>query len=235
MSKYCPVSQGTVLYMDCLDCDDKQCKKQTIQKAKYNQVVIGIDQSYKNTGISIAADNKLIKVKSINLEKYNTNSERREKLKQTLNNVLNSVCKENISAKNVICIIERIRLRSQGFLNIDYIKSIGALNAVIVDVCALFGVSVYSVDTRCWKSQVIGTSKPQSNKYGVPEEKWPTVQWVIKQGFESSILQTVEGRKTKGTFTKDGQKYMYNNDASDSAGIAMFYFVGDKDKLKIEK
>lgn len=236
MSKYCPVSQGTVLYMDCLDCDDKQCKKHNTQtKAKYDQVVIGIDQSYKNTGISIAADNKLIKVKSINLEKYNTNSEKREQLKKTLHNVLNSVCKENISDKKVICVIERIRLRSQGFLNIDYIKSIGALNAVIVDVCALFGVPVYSVDTRCWKAQVIGTSKPQSNKYGVPEEKWPTVKWVINQGFESSILQTVEGRKTKGTFMKDGQKYMYNNDAADSAGIAMFYFVGDKDKLKAEK
>ena len=66
-------------------------------------------------------------------------------------------------------------------------------------------------------------------------EKWPTVQWVINQGFESSILQKVEGRKTKGTFTKDGQKYMYNNDAADSAGISMFGFVGDKSKLKIEK
>ena len=30
-------------------------------------------------------------------------------------------------------------------------------------------------------------------------------------------------------------KYMYNNDAADSAGIAMFWFVGEHEKLKEEK
>ena len=29
--------------------------------------------------------------------------------------------------------------------------------------------------------------------------------------------------------------YMYNNDAADSAGIAMFGFIGDQDKLQEEK
>ena len=138
-------------------------------------------------------------------------------------------------AKEVICIIERIRLRSQGFLNIDYIKSIGALNSIIVDVCHDYCVPVYSVDTRCWKAQVIGTSKPMTNKYGVPEEKWPTVRWLLNKGWEDSILIKVNGRKSKSTFIRDGQKYMYNNDAADSAGIAMFGFIGDKDKLQEEK
>lgn len=236
MSKYCPVYKNNVLYMDCLDCEDKkQCKTQKPQqKHKYNQIVIGIDQSYNNTGISICADGKLLKVKSLDLSHLKTKTEKRYKLQSTLQKVLQSVCKPNLSKQKPTCIIERIRLRSQGFLNIDYIKSIGALNSVIVDVCAQFDVPVYSVDTRCWKAQVIGTSKPQKNDYGVPEEKWLTVKWVINQGFESSILQKVEGRKTKGTFTKDNQKYMYNNDAADSAGIAMFYFVGDKSKLKEE-
>ena len=34
----------------------------------YKQIVIGIDQSYKNTGISIVADGKLRDIKSIRLE-----------------------------------------------------------------------------------------------------------------------------------------------------------------------
>lgn len=227
MSRPCPLL-GKAVYLDCLDCDDKQCKKQY----KYNKVIIGIDQSYNNTGISIAADGKLIKVKSMHLDKYKSNSERRRALANTLSGLLRAVCPKS---REVVCIIERIRLHSQGFLNIDYIKSIGALNSVIVDACTEYNIPVYSVDTRCWKSQVIGTSKPMSNKYGVPDEKWPTVKWLLKQGWEDSILIPIEGRKTKGTFIRDGQKYMYNNDAADSAGIAMFGFVGDKEKLQLER
>lgn len=227
MGKPCPLL-GTAIYLDCLDCEDKQCK----QQYKYKKVVIGIDQSYNNTGISIAADGKLVKVRSIQLDTYKTNSERRRALANTLSGLLRAVCPKS---KEVVCIIERIRLSSKGFLNMDYIKSIGALNSIIVDICYEHCVPVYSVDTRCWKAQVIGTSKPMSNKYGVPEEKWPTIRWLIKQGWEDSILIPIEGRKTKGTFVRNGQKYMYNNDAADSAGIAIFGFIGDQNKLQLER
>jgi hypothetical protein len=200
---------------------------------KYNKVVIGVDQSYSNTGISIAADGKLLKIRSLQLDSYKTNSDKRRVLSKTLDSLLSSVVPKG---KEVICIIERIRLRSQGFLNIDYIKSIGALNSIITDVCFEKNIPVYSVDTRCWKSQVIGTSKPKSNKYGVPDEKWPTVEWCIRNGWEKYILNVVESkRKNKGTFIRNGIKYEYNNDAADSAGIAMFYFKGDHSKLKEEK
>ena len=228
MSKPCPLI-GTAIYLDCLDCDDKVCKK---PKPKYKQVVIGIDQSYSNTGISIAADNKLKIVKSLRLDKYKSNSEKRRALANTLNGLLRSVVPK---AESIVCVIERIRLRSQGFLNIDYIKSIGALNAIVVDIMDQNGIEVYSVDTRCWKAQVVGTSKPLANKYGVPDEKWPTVRWLLKQGWETSLLIPIEGRKTKGAFIRDGKKYMYNNDAADSAGIAMFWFVGDSEKLQLER
>ena len=229
MGRACPI-YGTAVYLDCLDCDSKLCKETNL---KYSELCIGIDQSYSNTGISIAADGKLIKVKSKWLDHYKSNSEKRQALRETLDKVLISATG---NANNIVCILERIRLQSRGFVNIDYIKSIGALNAIITDKCHEYGIKVYSVDTRCWKSQVIGTSKPKSNKFGVPDEKWPTVQWVIKSGFESSILvEMSKTRKTKGVFERDGIKYMYNNDASDSAGIAMFWFVGDRTKLKEEK
>ena len=228
MSKPCPI-KGVAIYMDCLECEEKDCRK----SYKYNKVVIGIDQSYANTGISIVADGKIKKVKSLNMSKLNMNSEKRRALANTLDGLLNSIVPK---ARETVCIIERIRLRSQGFLNIDYIKSIGALNSVIVDACHEHNVPVYSVDTRCWKAQVVGTSKPMSNKYGVPDEKWPTVRWLINQGFEDSILIEVKSKKkNKGTFVRNGVKYMYNNDAADSAGIAMFGFVGEGDKLKEEK
>ena len=227
MSKLCPI-YGRAIYADCIDCDTKMC-----EGIMYNTIVIGIDQSYNNTGISISADGVLKVVKSLDLSKHNSNSEKRMALKKKLRAITNLQMKK---ANNIICVIERIRLQSKGFLNIDYIKSIGALNAIIVDVMNEFGVKVYSVDTRCWKSQVVGTSKPEENIYGVKFEKWPTVKWCILKGFEDSILINVTGsRKTRGTYTDTyGNKYMYDNDAADSAAISMFYFVGDKNKLKEE-
>ena len=38
----------------------------------------------------------------------------------------------------------------------------------------------------------------------------------------------------KGTFTRNGIRYMYDNDACDSSAISMFYFIGNKEKLKQE-
>lgn len=199
--------------------------------SKYKQLSIGIDQSYKNCGISISADGQLLKVTHIKLEQCKSNTNRRRLLKAYLDNMLKAI---TFKADSIICIIERIRLHSQGFLNIDYIKSMGALNAVIIDIMDEYDIPVYSVDTRCWKSQVVGTSKPKDNNLGIPKEKYPTVEWCIEQGFENSVLRTVKGRKKKGTFTRNGIRYMYDNDACDSSAISMFYFVGDKEKLKQE-
>ncbi len=201
----------------------------------YDEIVIGIDQSYKNTGISIVADGKLADVKSIRLDKYKSNSEKREVLRNRLDKLLR-ITKQK--ANKVVCIVERARVHGgqTSFINIDAIKAMGALTAVIVDRCAIYDVAVFSVDTRCWKSQVIGTSRSQSNRFGVPEEKWPTVQWCIRQGFRQHILIKIDNpRKTKGTFIHNGTKYQYNDDAADSAGIAMFWIVGDHDKLKEER
>lgn len=199
--------------------------------SKYKQLSIGIDQSYKNCGVSVSADGQLLKVTHIKLEQCKSNTDRRRLLKAYLDNMLKAITSK---ADSIICIIERIRLHSQGFLNIDYIKSMGALNAVIIDIMDEYDIPVYSVDTRCWKSQVIGTSKPKDNNLGVPKEKYPTVEWCIEQGFEDSVLRTVKGRKVKGTFVRNGIRYMYDNDACDSSAISMFYFVGDKEKLKQE-
>ena len=201
----------------------------------YKQIYIGIDQSYQNTGISIVADGVLRDVRSVRLDKLKTNSERRRVLRHRLDSLISVVAEKS---ENITCIVEKARLHGgpTSFVNIDAIKAMGALTATIVDVCAEYGIEVYSVDTRCWKSQVVGTSKPQSNKFGVPEEKWPTIQWLIAKGFEHKILIDVtDTRKEKGIFKRDGKKYMYNNDAADSAGIAMFGVVGDASKLQLER
>lgn len=204
---------------------------------KYKKIVIGIDQSYKNTGISISADGKLKKVTSLFLEKCKCNSEKRMLLKKRLTEIVARLLPR---AEKVICIIERIRLRSQGFLNIDYIKSIGALNSVIVDVMHKYDIPVYSVDTRCWKAQIVGTSKPGNpdNIWKMEPEKYPTFEW-LKNTYPkllmSVFIDMTDSRKKKNVFEEDGKLWKINDDACDSAAISLFGFYGQKDKLQLEK
>ena len=230
MSKICPINNSYALSQDCIECDDKVCKKEK------HKLIIGIDQSYKNTGISICKDGMLTNIRSIPLKHLEDNSERRNHLAKVLYNLFSKV---SLWASGefieVYVIIERIRLQSQGFINIDYIKGIGALNAVIVDQAKQFDIPVYSVDTRAWKSSIVGTSKPQKNKFGIDPEKWPTIQYVKSLGFEDKILVPVSNRKKKGVFEINEIKYTYNDDAADSACIALYGFLPqNKQKLLLE-
>ena len=204
--------------------------------SKYKKLIIGIDQSYKNTGISVTADGKLKKVSSLFLDICDNNSERRVKLTKHLNKIVSKLYSQ---ADEIVCIVERIRLQSQGFINIDYIKSIGALNASIVDVMSPYGIPVYSVDTRCWKSQIVGTSKPgpENNIYNMDPKKYPTFEWLKTNHFEfvpSVLIDVSQSRKKKNIFEENGKKWKINDDACDSAAISMFGFYGDKSKLKLE-
>lgn len=195
-----------------------------------NKIVIGIDQSYKDTGISISMNGKLKMAKHVYLEKCKNNSERRGMLQKRLFDIFSSVhlLKEDYDAE-VIVIIERIRLQSQGFINIDYIKSIGALNALIVDTAFTFGYPVYSVDTRAWKSSIVGNSKGKSNQYGIDPKKWPTILWCVSKGYEKYIINYDVGkRKSKGIIEKNGKRYTYNDNISDSICISLYGFVNNQ-------
>jgi Holliday junction resolvasome RuvABC endonuclease subunit len=230
MSKKCP-KYKTAIYADCLECEDKLCRSNTVKE----KIVIGIDQSYKNTGVSIGINNKLIQVTSIYLESLTSNSEKRKYLNNKLTALFNKIKhRQSQNASDVCIIIERIRLQSQGFININYIKAIGALNAVIVDLANEYNFPVYSVDTRAWKSAVVGTSKPLQNKLGINPEKYPTILYVKKLGFESSILVEA-GKRKKGVFELNNKKYVYNDDACDSACICLYGFLPkSKQLLKLE-
>ena len=228
MSKYCPI-KGIALYLDCLECEVKLCMKSQIQVKP--KCIIGIDQSYKNTGISVASQKGLEYISSIQLYKLTSNAEKRSEVASRLSDVIEQYSK-NYTIEKVI--VERIRLQSQGFINIDYIKSIGALNATIVDTANKYDIPVYSVDTRAWKSKIVGTCKPKENKYGVDPHKWPTLLFVKSLGFTSDILVPT-GKKKTGIIEIKGKKYAFNDDAADSACIALYGFLPEsKQNLKEE-
>lgn len=196
------------------------------------QTCIGIDQSYKNTGVSIAVDGKLASVSSIRLDRLQSKPLKRTALRDYLESLLDA--SGSLDTKDTVCVIERIRTFSQGFISTDYIKSIGALNAVIIDTMYRHGIEVYSIDTRAWKSGVIGTSKPEQNKYGISDKKWPTIKWLYKNHREFWEDVVTPTKKKKGVMMYKGVKYEINDDACDSAAIALSWSVCTPDKFKLE-
>ena len=189
----------------------------------YKKLVIGIDQSYTRTGISIAGDGQLLKVGYIPFESSECHSEKRRKVKDKLTHIIKL---NKHRANQLVIIVERIRQFSGGTLSMDYIKSTGALIGCIVDTAAEFDVPVYSADTRSWKSKVVGTSVPKTNKYNVDPKKWPTIEFLLRRRdvHEADLLVAVGKRSKKFAKQIGGVKYCYNDDAADSACIALYGF-----------
>lgn len=189
---------------------------------KYNKIVIGVDQSYTATGISVAIDGRLHRVTSTQFKGCESRSEKR----RLLANMLHKLILQSVKvAAEVTVICERIRTFSGGGkgkkneasgLRPGYLKMTGALIATIVDTAAEYNVLVYSVDTRSWKSQVVGTSK--AGKGG--DKKEPTIRFVEKLGFDMFIRTNKVGRD------------LYDDDAADSGCIALYGFI-DKKKQKL--
>lgn len=195
------------------------------------KISIGIDQSYKNCGVSVFIDGEKDLITSIGLDKVGNNTQKRDYLRHKLEEIL----LKYIGLGSITVIIERIRLKSQRFISLDYIKSTAMLTAVIIDLFKHKGINTYSVDTRCWKAAVVGTSKTEKGKWGVSDaRKWLTVKWALKNGYFDDIV-IKQDKEKKDTFKIGNNIYKIDTDRADSAAIALFYFRGDRNKLKLEE
>lgn len=199
-----------------------------------SKIVIGIDQSYTRTGITVLKDKNIVTITSLTFKNCNNNTEKRQELRYYIESLLMEL------EEDITIITERIRLRSQGFLSESYIKSTGALIATIIDVAETYDIPVYSVDTRSWKSQIVGNSKPLENKYGINPEKYRTILYLKQKGLLEHIIEPYKGKGTKGVVNVNinGAKVpcKIDDDAADSYCIAMYGFLPkSKQKLKEEK
>lgn len=200
------------------------------KRNSYKEVpcVIGIDQSYTRTGISICVKGKLKKVSSIDFKGLYSKTEKRLEVKRVLTNAIET-CLHHFNRDEIVVIVERIRtFTSSRDLRPDFMKAQGALIAYIVDTAAMYGIKVYSVDTRCWKSRVLGTSKPVFEPIrGVKDpQKFGSVRKIISLGFLES-LQVRRGGKN-GVIA-------LNDDAADSACIALYGNSGEPYNLYLEQ
>ena len=210
------------------DKDRVTHKKTPRNSYRPTRCVIGFDQSYTRTGISISVDGKLRKVTSEPFKKLTNKSQKRIKIAQDTANVIQS-CLKKFEPQEITIIVERIRTYTAGQdLRPEFIKAQGALIATIVDVAYQFGIKVWSVDTRCWKSRILGTSKPIFDPVpGVKDpQKFGSVRKVIDLGFKESLEVRRGGKNAV---------FSLNDDAADSACIALYGHSGDPYQLIIEQ
>lgn len=198
---------------------------------KYKLSCVGIDQSYKRTGISVSCDGTLKLVRSYDLHKMSKHDARMKIAKQADAAVKSALSK----SEHVVVLLERIRLFSQQFISMPYIMSMGMMNGAVYDnIAGHFKdemesgkLEIMTVETRAWKKAVVGTTKGAANDYGVQENKWPSVMWLSDNypQFEDSFLHKSKSKKkTKSNFEIDGCFYEYDDDAVDSACISLFPF-----------
>lgn len=198
-----------------------------------NKLVIGVDQSYTSTGLSLCINGKLTKVSSLKFKGLESKTEKRNELRRVLTLILTKASQKGYEI-TIIC--ERIRTFSDfgnkkdksGGLRPSYLMMTGALIATIVDTGASFGVETYSVDTRAWKSKVVGSAKSKKDKDGKRDAKGETVEFVQNLGFDLFIREKKTG-KNKG-------EAIYDDDAADAACIALYGFIPVKlQNLKLEE
>ena len=169
------------------------------QDSECRMFTLAVDQSYKNSGIAASYGNPfwdggrmdLVHVSSLDMASTKDKVDYRVSLASEVTQALMS-CKEQVEeASLVIVLCERIRQFSRGFTSMPYIVQMGALIAYIEEAAHMHGLPLWTVDTRCWKSTVIGTSQPMLNSYNVPPEKFPTVDYVVKHGWKEHIFREV--------------------------------------------
>lgn len=179
------------------------------------KIVIGVDQSYKDIGVSVFADGKAKSIKHLKFANSQTNADIRQATKDYFNKIIPKILQHE--ALEVICIVERVRLHSQGFINAKEIKSLAALTLIIADVMQTHNIKTYSVDTRSWKSKIVGTSKPEPNGYGIDSKKYPTIKYCINNNYKKYIYD-------------ESLPNSYNDNIADSICIALYGFLPEKEQ-----
>lgn len=217
----------------------KDCVFKYVTDEKY---VIGIDESYSRCGIALMCDKVPIELISLDFKNCINNIDKRAEIKKELTRI----CREyRLDKRNCDCIVERIRLFSQGRISENYIIATSGLVATIMDVVSEYDIKTYSVNTKTWKSAIVGSSKPLNNPYGINPEKYRTICYLRDKGLLFWIAEEYKGKGEKGVIQanrrlasgkKEKVRIKINDDLADSYCIAMYGFLPkNKQKLKEEK
>lgn len=181
------------------------------------EMVIGLDQSYTDTGLCIAVDGIPKYAESISFEGA---TEKVDKRKAILKRI-RAIVERYKSKYHITIVLEAVRLfsGSQPHISTAYIFSTCALVGSIVDLANELSIEAYWVETRSWKKYVLGSSKPSMRKLkGVKDQKKvDSVLYALSIGFKDKVSYRVERGKNKG-------QLRYNDNVADAICIAIAGF-----------
>lgn len=177
-----------------------------------NKIVIGIDQSYKCTGVAVYVYNSDTKKGRFwrtfaVTPKKRTKTRKRAVIAGYIDDLLSDF---RYRYDDVRICFERPRLFSKGHISASFLLSIGALNGAIIDTAESWDVPCYSIDTRAWRCAAVGHCKRKENGKGIPPEKYYTVKHFCKAGYKNRIIRRAA----------DGSK-IFEHDIADAMGIAV--------------
>lgn len=167
---------------------------------------IGIDQGYTATGIAVVNENnEVISVKEIKKKAKESRLSFRKRLRRELKNIYKKAENDNLQIKAVMT--ERVRTFTSEknatksfFMAVKTITAHTQIITTVADYAYIKETPTYEVDTRSWKSKIVGTSKP--DKKG--NRKQPTIDYIAK---------------TYGLELTDNE--------ADAICIALYYFAND--------
>lgn len=198
----------------------------------YNKIVVGLDQSYTNTGLCIAADGKVLLARNVDLSKCTSKTEKRRCVALAVSKAIEL---SKARAKSVIVISERIRVFNGQALSLSYVSTTGALVGAIADACYDAEVKHFSADTRAWKAAIVGTTKGASKgPKGMNLNKLPTLRFVLKRADVKRcwIVKPIGKRCKSYDVMEQGVPCKYDDDVADAICIALYGFYKGRSLLQ---
>ena len=185
------------------------------------RICIGIDQSYSCSGFSVWEDGRLWKAFAV--KPNGVNSEKRLTICKTVSELLF----QERDFDDTVILCEAVRTQGMQNTSADLIKAQASLIVCITDLAYSLGVETYTCNTTSWKKDVVGTSKPLENEYGVNPKKFPTIQYCVQQGYGKHIMED-PGKRKKGLIpSKSGKLWWPNDNIADAICIGAYYFTGN--------
>lgn len=194
-------------------------------------IIIGVDQSFTETGISIVSKSSILKVTSLPFTKSQPIPEKADMLKIQLSRAIDKCIEKNYNDIRVY--YEQIRIAGKT-TPFSYIHNAGILegyiwNAVQQDKYKNI-VRLFSVPTQSWKCKVVGSNKSEQNDLKIEPSKYQTFKFLESNKMLKYAMQNASNHQTKGVLCKNGKRYKYNDNKGDSLCIALYGRLPDKDR-----
>lgn len=189
------------------------------------QAIIGIDQSYTDTGLTVLTQGGFSLVTSVTFKECGSSKYRKCDLLRSKIIRAVELCHSN-GYTDVTINYEQIRynnpVNSKKKTTFGNTHGSSIMEGFIWDAAARCETTLYSVPTISYRSAVVGNTKGVENDLGIDPSKYPTYTFLLSTGQIRPFLDTPRPSKRKGIVLYKGERMWYNDNKGDSACIALY-------------